>query len=37
MTVRLFVDAALERDAEIELPASAARHVQVRRLQPADG
>ena len=36
MTVRLFVDAPLERDAEIELPASAARHVQVRRLQPAD-
>ncbi|MGL6112915.1 MAG: 16S rRNA (uracil(1498)-N(3))-methyltransferase [Rubrivivax sp.] len=36
MTVRLFVDAPLERDAEIELPAAAARHVQVRRLQPGD-
>lgn len=36
MTVRLFVDAPLEHDTEFELPASAARHVQVRRLQPAD-
>jgi 16S rRNA (uracil1498-N3)-methyltransferase len=36
MTVRLFVDAPLARDAEIELPAAPARHVQVRRLQPAD-
>jgi 16S rRNA (uracil1498-N3)-methyltransferase len=36
MTVRLYVDAPLERDADIELPASAARHVQVRRLQPGD-
>jgi 16S rRNA (uracil1498-N3)-methyltransferase len=36
MSVRLYVDAALQRDAEIELPAEAARHVQVRRLQPAD-
>lgn len=32
--LRLFVAAALQRDAEIELPAAAARHVQVRRLQP---
>jgi 16S rRNA (uracil1498-N3)-methyltransferase len=36
MTVRLFVDVPLRRDAEIELPAAAARHVQVRRLQPSD-
>jgi 16S rRNA (uracil1498-N3)-methyltransferase len=36
MTVRLYIDAPLARDAEFELPASAARHVQVRRLQPAD-
>ncbi|HYN59681.1 MAG TPA: 16S rRNA (uracil(1498)-N(3))-methyltransferase [Rubrivivax sp.] len=36
MTVRLHVDAALAHDAELELPASAARHVQVRRLQPTD-
>jgi 16S rRNA (uracil1498-N3)-methyltransferase len=36
MTVRLYVDAPLARDAQLELPASAARHVQVRRLQPAD-
>jgi 16S rRNA (uracil1498-N3)-methyltransferase len=36
MSVRLYVDAALRRDAEIDLPAAAARHVQVRRLQPAD-
>lgn len=36
MSVRLYVDAALRRDAEIDLPAAAARHVQVRRLQPGD-
>lgn len=36
MSVRLYVDAALQRDAEIDLPAAAARHVQVRRLQPSD-
>ena len=36
MSLRLHVDAALQRDAEIDLPAAAARHVQVRRLQPAD-
>jgi 16S rRNA (uracil1498-N3)-methyltransferase len=36
MTVRLFVDVALERDFELQLPAAAARHVQVRRLQPGD-
>jgi 16S rRNA (uracil1498-N3)-methyltransferase len=36
MSLRLHVGAALQRDAEIDLPAAAARHVQVRRLQPAD-
>lgn len=36
MTVRLYVNAPLARDAQFALPASAARHVQVRRLQPAD-
>ena len=36
MSVRLYVEAALQRDAEIDLPAAAARHVQVRRLQPGD-
>ena len=36
MSVRLFVDAALQRGAEIDLPDAAARHVQVRRLQPGD-
>jgi 16S rRNA (uracil1498-N3)-methyltransferase len=36
MSVRLYVDAALQHDAEIDLPAAAARHVQVRRLQPGD-
>ncbi|HMO45519.1 MAG TPA: 16S rRNA (uracil(1498)-N(3))-methyltransferase [Rubrivivax sp.] len=35
--MRLFVPDALQRDAEIVLPAAAARHVQVRRLQPGDG
>lgn len=36
MSVRLFVGAALQRGAEIDLPDAAARHVQVRRLQPGD-
>ena len=36
MSVRLYVAADLRRDAEIELPEAAARHVQVRRLQPGD-
>ena len=39
MSLRLFVDAVdrpLQRDAEFALPAAAARHVQVRRLQPGD-
>jgi 16S rRNA (uracil1498-N3)-methyltransferase len=34
MTLRLFVDQRLAAGAEVELPAAAARHVQVRRLQP---
>ena len=34
MTPRLFVDAALAADAVLALPANAARHVQVLRLQP---
>ena len=37
LSLRLYVAAALQRDAEIELPAAAARHLQVRRLQPGDG
>jgi 16S rRNA (uracil1498-N3)-methyltransferase len=36
MSLRLYIDADLRRDAEIELPAPAIRHVQVRRLQPGD-
>jgi len=36
MTVRLYVDLALRPDTDIDLPAAAARHVQVRRLQPGD-
>lgn len=36
VTVRLFVDLPLARDREFDLPLAAARHVQVRRLQPAD-
>jgi len=36
MSLRLFVDEALAPDRVIELPAAAARHVQVRRLQPGD-
>lgn len=36
MSVRLFVEAALQRGVEIDLPDAAARHVQVRRLQPGD-
>jgi 16S rRNA (uracil1498-N3)-methyltransferase len=34
MTLRLFVDLPLASAAEFALPAPAARHVQVRRLQP---
>ena len=36
MTLRLFIDAPLHFEAELQLPAAAARHVQVRRLQPGD-
>ena len=36
MTLRLFVDSPLTTDCELELPPTAARHVQVRRLQPGD-
>jgi 16S rRNA (uracil1498-N3)-methyltransferase len=36
MTLRLYVDAPLHLDTELRLPAAAARHVQVRRLQPGD-
>lgn len=34
--MRVFIDAGLRRGAAVELPAAAARHVQVRRLQPGD-
>lgn len=34
MTARFFVDAPLHADTELTLPAGAARHVQVLRLQP---
>ncbi len=34
MTLRLFVDQPLAADVEIKLPAGAARHAQVRRVQP---
>jgi 16S rRNA (uracil1498-N3)-methyltransferase len=37
MSLRLYVDAALQEKAELDLPAAAARHAQVRRLQPGDG
>lgn len=36
MTLRLFVELPLAADAEIKLPAGAARHAQVRRVQPGD-
>jgi 16S rRNA (uracil1498-N3)-methyltransferase len=36
MTLRLFVDLPLTGAAELALPAPAARHVQVRRLQPGE-
>jgi len=36
MSLRLYVDAPLRADLEIALPPEAARHVQVRRLQPGD-
>ena len=34
--MRLFVDAALAAGAELALPPGAARHAQVRRVQPGD-
>ncbi len=36
MALRLFVDVALQPGVDLELPPGAARHVQVRRLQPGD-
>jgi 16S rRNA (uracil1498-N3)-methyltransferase len=36
MTVRLFVDVPLLAHSEFALPAAAARHAQVRRVQPGD-
>lgn len=36
MTLRLFVDTALVEGAELALPEAAARHAQVRRVQPGD-
>lgn len=36
MSVRLYVDLPLQTGFEIDLPPAAARHVQVRRLQPGD-
>ncbi len=36
MTLRLFVDGPLQADAEFALGAGAARHAQVRRVQPGD-
>ncbi|NDY90990.1 16S rRNA (uracil(1498)-N(3))-methyltransferase [Ideonella livida] len=37
MTLRVFVDLPLQDGATLDLPAGAARHVQVLRLQPGDG
>lgn len=36
MSLRLFIATPLRSDLELSLPAPAARHVQVRRLQPGD-
>lgn len=36
MTMRLFVDTPLAADTEFTLPPGAARHAQVRRVQPGD-
>ena len=36
MSLRLFVESPLSADLEFTLPEDAARHVQVRRLQPGD-
>jgi 16S rRNA (uracil1498-N3)-methyltransferase len=37
MTIRLFVDTPLQPGATFVLPPGAARHAQVRRVQPGDG
>jgi 16S rRNA (uracil1498-N3)-methyltransferase len=37
MPARLYLDAPLSADTELALPAGAARHVQVLRLQPGEG
>jgi 16S rRNA (uracil1498-N3)-methyltransferase len=37
MSLRLFVESPLSAALELTLPEDAARHVQVRRLQPGDG
>ena len=37
MTLRLFVDSPLRAGEELALPAGAARHAQVRRVQPGEG
>ena len=36
MTLRLYVDTALQADVELTLPPGATRHAQVRRVQPGD-
>jgi 16S rRNA (uracil1498-N3)-methyltransferase len=36
MTIRLFVDVPLREGADLALPPGAARHAQVRRVQPGD-
>ncbi len=36
MSLRLFVESPLSAGLEFALPEDAARHVQVRRLQPGD-
>ena len=36
MTLRLYVDTALQAGAELTLPPGATRHAQVRRVQPGD-
>jgi 16S rRNA (uracil1498-N3)-methyltransferase len=37
MMIRLYVPVPLARGAELDLPPGAARHAQVRRVQPGDG
>jgi 16S rRNA (uracil1498-N3)-methyltransferase len=37
MSIRLFVEGPLAADVEMALPPTAARHAQVRRVQPGDG